>query len=397
MYGEILIAIFGLAVGYGVGRAGLWAPGRRDSKALRMGKEGLAYIKGVNYILSDAPDRAIEEFIRAVQINSETVETYLALGSLFRSKGDVSRAIRIHQGIIFRPQVDPKVLIQALYDLGLDYKKAGLLDRAIATFQDVVARDPKMLQAYVQLEELYEETKDWESAFKVQQKVSKLRKSEDRHVLAHLMTELGKSQIAQGDRKGAKASFKKAISIDANCVDAYLHFGDLLAAEGEDSKAVEMWKRVMEVAPSMTFLAYDRLEHAFFRMGHLSALEDFLRKRGMEGDADLFTKIFLAKHLRKKGELEEAAGMLRNILGESPGSKEARQELIQVLLAQGDKEGALTEYETLLESLTVVDRHFQCRMCGYRSTQLLWKCPQCLRWDTIGSTEEMSSHGPGGE
>jgi len=390
-----LIAVLGIAAGYGMARAGFLTPGGREPKAPRMGKEGLAYIKGVNYILSDAPDRAIEEFIRAVQINSETVETYLALGSLFRSKGDVSRAIRIHQGIILRPQVDPKVLLQALYDLGLDYKKAGLLDRAIATFQDVVARDPKMLQAYIQLEELYEETKDWESAFKTQEKISKLRKSEDRNVMAHLMTELGKSQIARGDRKAARASFKKAISIDPRCVDAYLHFGDLYAQEGEDAKAVEMWKRVMEAAPSMTFLAYDRLEHAFFRMGHLSALEEFLRKRSMEGDADLFTRIFLAKHLRKKGELEEASRMLRNILEECPGSKGARQELIQVLLAQGDRDGALEQYERLLDSLTVVDRHFQCRMCGYRSTQFLWKCPQCLKWDTMGSTEEVSSHAGG--
>jgi len=272
MFVEIGAGLLGLGCGYALGRMGsrfVWVRPKP-----RLDEEGMAYIKGVNYILSDAPDLAIEEFIKAVKINSETVETYLALGSLFRAKGDVTRAIRIHQGIIYRPNVDDKIVIQAQYNLGLDYRKAGLLDRAIATFQEVVAKDPSMLRAYVQLEELHEEIKDWEAAFQMQEKISKLAKSEDQHILAHLMTELGKSQLEQGDRKSAQKSFKRAISLDPGCVDAYLHLGDLYADEGDDTRAVEMWKRVLEIAPSMTFLAYDRLEHAFFRMKKVRALEE---------------------------------------------------------------------------------------------------------------------------
>lgn len=390
---EIGTGVLGLVLGYILGKGGLWELRGTVQRNPRIGEEGLAYIKGVNYILSDAPDLAIEEFIKAVQVNSETVETYLALGSLFRSKGDLTRAIRIHQGIICRPQVDRKIMVQALYDLGLDYKKAGLLDRAIATFQEVIDKDPRMVQAHIQLEALFEEVRDWEAAFQTQEKISKLRKSDDRHVLAHLMTELGKSQSAQGDRKAAKRSFNKAISIDAGCVDAYLHFGDLYAEEGQDSKAVDMWQKVMDVAPTMTFLAYNRLEHAFFRMGKVTALEELLRERGTGKEADLVTRLYLGKHLRKKGELDEAVQTLRGILDRWPNSTEARQELIQVLLTQGKKEEALAEHERLLQSLDLIDHHFQCQMCGYRSGQLFWKCPQCQRWDTVSSWAEGSPNG----
>jgi lipopolysaccharide biosynthesis regulator YciM len=240
------------------------------------------------------------------------------------------------------------------------------------------------------LEELYEEVKDWENAFRSQEIINKLSKSENQNVLAHLVTEHGKSQMAQGDRKGASRTFRRAISIDPKCVDAYLHFGDLHAEEGQDEKAVAMWKKVMEVSPSMTFLAYDRLEHAFFRLGKVETLEEFLRERSAGEETDLFTRLFLAKHLRKKGELEEALIVLRGILDQWPDSREGRQELIELLVLQGSKDKALEEYEKLLRSITVIDRHFQCRMCGYTSSQLQWKCPQCHRWDTLGVWEKES-------
>ncbi len=383
---EILIGVACLAVGYFLGRLDWSGEGGRPMMRRGKAQEGLAYIKGVNYILSDAPDLAIEEFIKAVQINSETVETYLALGSLFRSKGDVTRAIRIHQGIICRPQLEPKILLQALYDLGLDYRKAGLLDRAVTTFQDLISRDGKMLPAYIQLEELFEESKDWEAAFQVQERISKLRKSDDAHVLAHLMTEMGKVHMAKGDVKAARGAFRKAIGIDSKCVDAYLHFGDLHAQEGQDAKAVGMWKKVMEVAPAMTFLAYPRLEHAFYRMGQVGVLEELLRRSGA-GEEDLFTQVFLARHLRKKGETGEAIRTLKGILDQRPDSREARRELIEVYLGEGMKDEAIGEFGRLLETLSVEDRHFQCRMCGYRNEQLLWKCPQCQRWDTMASLD----------
>lgn len=346
-------------------------------------KESIAYIKGVNYILSDATDLAIEEFIKAVQINSDTVETYLALGNLFRSKGEVGRAIRIHQGIILRPNIDSKLVIQAMYDLGLDYKKAGFINRAIFSFEDVVERDPQNLEAYQQLKELYEEIGEWKKAYEMQQKISHIRGTDDRNILAHLLTEHGKVLLDNGDLKDARKAFKKAISTDPGCVDAYLHYGDLLTSEANYSDAVSQWKKVMDVRPNLTYLAYHRLEDAFFKTGQSNALEDFLRLRAERQGSDYFTHLYLAKHLRKKAMAPEALKELRRAMELNPHSPAIRRELIQILLDEGEKDEAIREYEGLIKLLTVEEKDFQCQKCGYQSDHILWKCPQCLNWDTI--------------
>lgn len=346
-------------------------------------REKIAYIKGVNYILSDATDLAIEEFIKAVQINSDTVETYLALGNLFRSKGEVSRAIRIHQGVIVRPNIDSRLVIQAMYDLGLDYKKAGFFKRAISSFEDVIRKDPQNQEAYHQLKELYEEISEWEKAYEMQQRISQVRGTDDRNILAHFLTEDGKVLLEKGDLKGARKAFKKAISTDAGCVDAYLHHGDLLASEGNYSDAVDLWKKVMDVRPHLTYLAYHRLEDAFFKTGKSNALEDFLRLRSERQQNDYFTHLYLAKHLRKKAMASDALKELRRAMELNPHSPAIRKEMIQALLDQGKKDEAIREYEGLIELLTIEEKDFQCNKCGYQSDSILWKCPQCLNWDTI--------------
>jgi lipopolysaccharide biosynthesis regulator YciM len=396
MGSEIALLVIGMGAGLLAAFAYSWWREKGQSRSRSLGPEGMACLKGINYILSKEPDQAIDEFIKAVKLNSETVETYLALGSLYRSKGDFTRAIRIHQGIICRPNINKETMVQALFNLGLDYRHAGLLDRAVATFKELIGKEPKMVQAYEELEALYEELKDWESAYEIQRKIDSLKKSEDRGVLAHLVTEMAKSSLEKGDIKSAKKYFRKALSIDARCVDAYLHFGDLYAQEGKDSKAVEMWKKIMEVAPQMTFLAYDRLEHAFFRMGKVDDLERLLRERSEREKDDLNTRIFLARHLKKKGQLEESSFVLRDIVERWPNARECRKELIEVLLQQGKKDEALEQYSKLLESLSITDRPYLCRMCGYQGEKPFWKCPQCHRWDTMTLWEDPRTHEEGG-
>lgn len=387
MVSEILIGVLALGGAFVLGRL----RARKSTPALQQqrAEEGLAYIRGVNFLLAGDLQQAIGEFVRAVQFNSETVETYLALGNLFRTQGDSARAIRIHQGITCRPGVSQEVLVQALYELGMDYRACGLLENARSAFQEAVKKDPKMLQAWVQLEEVQEALGQWEDALASQERISKLRKREDRNVAAHLLVELGKAQMAGGDRKAARSSFKKAISTDPRCVDAYLHMGDLYAEEGADSKAVAIWKRVLKVAPAFTFLAYGRLERAFYRMGQVSALEVLLRE---QTDADPFSRLFLARHLRKKGELKEAAQILEGLLQERPEWREARRELIQIYGDQGLYERALQECEAMAASMEGSRQDFQCGACGHRSAELFWKCPGCRSWDTLRPWEGLAEH-----
>jgi lipopolysaccharide biosynthesis regulator YciM len=199
--------------------------------------------------------------------------------------------------------------------------------------------------------------------------------------------------LEQGDRKGAEKSFKKAISVHSACVDAYLHLGDLYAEEGKDAKAVEMWKQIFEVAPPFIFLAFDRLERAFFRMGRVDELERILRDRSAEKEREYVSSLYLGRHLLKKGAAEEAEQVFREVLDRWSGDREARRGLIRALRAQGKRDAALEEYERMLDECLQEGHRFRCRMCGYRGAQLSWKCPQCHRWDTLDPEWQVDAGG----
>jgi lipopolysaccharide biosynthesis regulator YciM len=362
--------------------AGGWVANRRwQSRRERLGKqtERSAMLRGISYILANEPDMAIEELTKAAKINSETVETYVALGNLFRSKGEFERAIRIRQTIILRPNIDPETKLRALFDMGLDYRKGGLLERAISCLEDVVKSDPKRVEAYLQLESLYEEIKDWERAVEMQRQVDALRGTSQRNVLAHLSTEAGKVLAGKGDLAGARLLFKQAISTDPHCIDACLHLGDLNFKQGKVDRAIEMWRTAAEIAPSFSFLAYRRLDEA--GAGDAQVVEEFLRECCAPGK-DPFALVYLARHLAHLGKRDEAMHALRQALAIDPYLMEARRLLGGLLLDEGLTGEALDQYRELLEGLGS-EKRFECRRCGYQVDELTWRCPGCARWDTM--------------
>ncbi len=381
-------ALLGLFLGWLI--SSLFFLRRGGATRVNEGKEKRAYLKGVSYILSDDPDQAIKEFTKAVQINSDTVETYLTLGNLFRSKGEVSRAIRIHQSIISRPALDEKIRLQALYGLGLDFKKAGFVQRAISTFQEVSRHDPYFLDAYIQLEDLFEKSKEWEKALATQLKIKRLKGSKDGNVLAHLETELGKECFRRGEYIKAGKIYKKALSFDEHCVDTYLHLGDLYFSQDRLPKAIATWKEAIEVEPSLAYLTYHRLEEAYLRVGEPNLLEDLLRECISRNYQDIQAHLALAKHLKRKGSVGEATRELEAVIAIDPQCIEARKELGTILLEMGKEAEALKQYQGLLETITLPTKNFQCTKCGYESGEMLWKCPQCLTWDTIGLKSSFS-------
>ena len=361
----------------------------RGAKKLRrkLDKGDKAFFQGIQYILSNEPDQAIEQFTKSVQINSDTIETYVALGNLYRSKGDIERAIRIRQGIILRPSLDKKIRFRAIFDLGLDYRKGGFLNRALSAFQEVLESDPNNIEALEQIERIYEDVYDWEKAFKTRQAISRLVKGDHRHILAHHQTELGKQQEKNGDILRAEKSYKKAISIFDKCVDVYLHLGDLYFSQKEHKKALSTWRRVIDVAPQFTFLAYQRLERAYSRMKNLKPVEDFLRE-SVRKNSDGFTHLALARFLFSKGEIDSALDELNQAIKLDPSFFDARKFMGEILLEEGRNEDALEAYKDLL--LSAVGEpylKFQCSNCGYRPDKLVWKCPQCLKWDSINTIE----------
>ncbi len=342
-----------------------------------------SFFKGVQYLLSNDHDQAIEEFTKSVQVNSNTIETYVTLGNLYRSKGDIDRAIRIRQNIILRPNIDEQSKIGALFDLGKDYQKGGFLNRALKTFLQVSTKNPGDVRTLKEIERIYEGLKDWENAYATRQKIARLEKGRHDHILAHHLVEAGKVYQEKDDVGKARTLFTKAISIQKECVDAYLHLGDLYLKKQEYKKAIAAWKKVAEVMPQFTFLAYGRLEGAYTKMKNLEPVEVFL-KECVRSNPDAFTHMALARYLYNRDDMAGALKEITNALSLNPGFWEARRFRGQMLLTKGAVEDVLADYGEIIEGLNVPYLRFRCVQCGFEPSELLWQCPQCNRWDTIG-------------
>jgi lipopolysaccharide biosynthesis regulator YciM len=358
---------------------------RQESKPLGRGRDE-AFLKGIQYILSNDHDQAIEEFTKSVQINSDTIETYVALGNLYRSKGDIDRAIRIRQSIILRPNTSDQMKLRALIDLGMDYRKGGFFNRALETFSEVIQKQPSNLEVLRELERIYEEVKDWSNAFATRQRIARLARGDHAHVLAHHQTEMGKDFLEKGEFGRAKSSFKSAISIDKTCIDAYLHLGDLYFSKQEYKQAIASWRSVVDVSPRFTFLAYRRLEGAYSRMRNLKPVGDFL-KECAQLTSDPFTHMALARYLYNEKDEQGALRELQSALDLDPAFWEARRFMGEILVAQQMNERALEAYRDLIPHLEVPYLKFQCGNCGYRPADLQWQCPQCRQWDTVDLLE----------
>ena len=371
-------------IAFGLGLIiGVWIRHSREESSKSIASEGdTAFFKGIHYILSNDHDQAIEEFTKSVQINSDTIETYVALGNLYRSKGDIDRAIRIRQNIILRPNIAEQIKLRALFDLGLDYRKGGFLNRALDTFLKVAQRDSGNVQTYREIERIYEESKDWENAYRTRQKIAQLAGGDNKHILAHHLVEMGKVYQQEGNSVKANSCFTKAISTHKGCIDAYLHLGDLYFSEKEYKKAISTWKRVAQVAPQFTFLAYRRLEGAYSKMEDLKPVEDFL-KECAKSNADAFTHVALARYLYNKNDIEGALRELASALEFAPYFLKARKFKGEILLSHGREKEALADYRELMEHLDVPYLEFQCSQCGFKANELQWQCPQCRSWDTI--------------
>jgi lipopolysaccharide biosynthesis regulator YciM len=372
-------------IAFGLGLViGVWKRHGKNEGAKSAPNEGeAAFFKGVHYILSNDHDHAIEEFTKSVQVNSDTIETYMALGNLYRSKGDIDRAIRIRQNIILRPNIDEQMKLRALFDLGLDYRKGGFLNRALETFLKVAQKDPENVHTHIEIEKIYEESKDWENAYRTRKRISQLSGGDNSHILAHHLVETGKVYQKEANLGKAVSYFTKAISTHKGCVDAYLHLGDLYFSKKEYKKAISTWKKVAQVAPQFTFLAYRRLEGAYSKMKDLKPVEEFL-KECAQSNSDAFTHVALARYLYNKNDIEGALRELASALEFDPYFLKARKLKGEILLSHGRDKEALTDYRELIEHLDVPYLEFQCSQCGFQADELQWQCPQCRSWDTIG-------------
>lgn len=373
-------AIVLLLLGWLLGRSGHAKKADAKSPKTRSPSDD-AFMKGLTHMMADHTDQAIEEFTKAVTLNSDTVETYVVLGNLFRQKGEIERAVRIRQSIIIRPNLLPQVRLQALFDLGLDYRKGGFFNRALESFQEVLTQSSNHVEASRQLVSLYEETRDWENAFDVLKRLDKLTGSDSRRWLAHYKTEAGKEMMAAGHLDKAEDRMSQALAVDKSCLDAYLHLGDLELARGRNKKALNLWRKAVNLEPVFAHLVVNRVTQAEQSLGE-KVVDSFLEEISPEG-AEVTTLIALAQHHRQHRRDDKALELMDLAVRKTPSQLEAHRLRGQVLLARGERELALDAYGELLSQISGDWASYQCEQCGFVSPQLTWKCPRCHNWDSM--------------
>ena len=341
------------------------------------------YFQGLNYLLNEQPDKAIEVFTRIVEIDGETVETQLALGNLFRRRGEVSRAICLHQDIFVRTDLDREQRTQALLELGQDYLRAGLFDRAEELFLELVAIDAHSDLALRSLVDIYQQERDWEKAIAI---LHRLGTSTDYPVLpgvAHYYCELAEIGIDKGDYPQAQALLERALKEDPRCVRASLLQGKIASRTGNHRAAIDALQRVEHQNPDFLGEIIEPLRVECTALGAHDEMEGYLQGLLQRYDNTSLV-IANAEVLEARVGALAATEFLATALERYPSARCAKR-LIELDIER--HQGHARDHFVLIDGLLgkqLVARHlYCCGQCGFTGRSLHWQCPGCKSWSTV--------------
>jgi lipopolysaccharide assembly protein B len=387
-YAPLLAALIALLAGLTIGKA--WERYKlRDGKWIdrRRARQSPHYILGLNFLVGNQIDLAIEELAKAASLDADALEVHMILGNLYREKGQVGKAITVHQNLLQRPNLSKLEHAYVLLCLGLDYKRGGFVDRALEAFNEVLRLDPKNGYALVNLQKLHEEQHQWTDAYDTRQRLAKLTDldggSKSQAILAFLENEIGLEAVRRKDYAEAIRRFQGAIDLDARAVPAYLNLGDVRVTQGHEPEAFEIWERLIEVAPDRAYLTFDRLERLAVQDGSPERFTRLCRRLIENNPQDWRARLALSRHLAARAQPHEALDLLFAGLVQNPHALSIHQAIWRSLGQLRYPPSLVDRYSELTQhAVFYLDPHV-CVRCRYRSTELLWQCPHCHDWNTF--------------
>lgn len=350
------------------------------------------FLNATQYLISGNKDLAIREFLSAVDINRETIDTYFALGGLFRSNGEIEKAISIHRSLIARENISESVRLRALKELALDFDKGGFLDKAIETYKDVLKINRDQYEVIQSLCRIYEDLEDWEQAYNYRIMLSKVGHENQAETISHILVQKAKIAFEEGEfarcHEDLDDAFRFAPSVSAKILrlKLFLADGDL---EGAKNLLIELLKE----HPMYASFIFVSLEEDF--RGDENTTESYKARLGMLRDFFLdiddnelleIPSVILSKVrlLKESGRSISAHEILKGWMGSHPQNTEVmKAEYIKLLIELEMFEEAVDNTKDLLDNLhQSLTKHF-CSQCGYNSDSIFWRCPQCHEWETI--------------
>ncbi len=341
------------------------------------------YFIGLNYLLNEEPDKAVDIFIKMIEVDSDTVETHLALGNLFRRRGEVDRAIRIHQNLIARPHLSKQHRTEALLELGQDYLRAGVFDRAERLFLEVIEMGEQTTPSLQYLLDIYQQEKDWEQAIKVAQQLEKTGNSEMQPVISHYYCEMAERAFENNNEEQLHHYIKRALSIDRNNVRASLLEGNYELKKARFKVAIRCFKRIKNQDPEYLSEAILPLVECYEKLDDESGMVGYLRQC-LDDHPRISVVLIFAERLRKSQGDNAAIEFLSEQLQRRPSIRGLKR-LIELnidntLGAARDNLSILRDVTKLLLSGKPI---YRCGHCGYSSKTLLWQCPSCKFWNSV--------------
>ncbi|MCK5896661.1 MAG: tetratricopeptide repeat protein [Cocleimonas sp.] len=342
------------------------------------------YVKGVNYLLSEKPDKALEVFINHPDVDEYTAETYLLLGNMFRNRGEVDRALRLHQNLMARSSLNKAQKSAVMFALGEDYSAAGMLDRAESVFQELLTTSPDNVLACAPLRQIYEQTHEWEKAILAtnclkQKKLPIIY----RKLIAHYYCEMSDQEVRQGNLHQAEVYALKACKSYKESARVMLLQADLLERKKKYAKAFKLYLNALKNDSRLLVHLFTKITNVAKRVGKIKELEIVL--------FDLYThdKRVLA-YLLELVRLNLSSNMSIDFLVDDLKNKtldiysiSKAIDVLQTKIALCPEEERLSLIKQALDHYLQGKAGFQCQNCGYQVQDYLWRCPACYQWDKV--------------
>ncbi|WP_101927692.1 MULTISPECIES: lipopolysaccharide assembly protein LapB [Luteimonas] len=362
-----------------------WVIGRRGGERhsdTQVSRLSTTYFRGLNYLLNEQPDKAIELFLHIAELDKDTFETQVALGHLFRRRGEVDRAIRLHQGLVQRTDLTDPQKVQALLALGEDYMKSGLLDRAETVFTDLAQIDQRAPQALRHLIGIYQAERDWQKAIENAMRYETVTGEPMGKLIAQFECELADRLRSAGDADAARAAVTRAYAADSGSVRAGILEGRIEIDAGNDPAAIRAFERAARHDPDFLPEILGPLLAAYERVGDTPGARNFLSQM-TEHYAGVAPVLALTRLVEQDEGVRAARTYLARQLKDRP-SVRGEAALIDLTLADGvDHVGTLQELRLITEQLLVRNPSYRCKQCGFGARSHHWQCPSCKEWGTI--------------
>lgn len=339
------------------------------------------YLKGLNFLLNEQTDQALEHFLEMVRVDDKTIETHFALGSLFRRRGEIDRAIRIHQNIIARPDLAAEQRDQALFSLAKDYLHAGLLDRAEKLFVRLSQGSRYQVQALESLCRIYEQEKEWQKAIDAAQQLETLGGRSLALQIAHYYCELAEEGAANNDYAAARRYVKKAQAGRPRTMRGALTRAHIARETNDHKTAIRLYHRIIDEHTYLIAEALPEIVATYEKDGSMSGLDKALRSM-LDKNPDMRSLVAYTAIVNNLTDIPIIDECVKNYLLDEP----TLSEFVDLhIFSQGNgatQSEALSKVRSALSKLAAATPRYQCQECGFSSQRLLWQCPSCRNWET---------------